>query len=382
MNIDIQLLLKRVHCELSAEEEAQFQEWVTESIDHQHYYDQLALYHGTSSQTQSPPVPPPISSLIDEFDTAKTRQIGSYRSWFWRAAASVLLVVGFYFTYQYFLKSTDPVVPRVLSEQIEVGSNKAILELADGSRITLTDGNPTTAHPTYFSLKDGLINYATAKDSEAPIEFNTLRIPRGGEYQMVLSDGTQVWLNSETEITFPNRFTGEERLITLKGEAYFDVVSNAAMPFVVVSENQRVTVLGTQFNVSAYAGEGISTTLVEGKVNVVALSGNKDAVKLSPGMQSRVDHISGEIDARSVDVELYIAWIHSRFLCKDQDLESILKALGRWYDFEVDFKNPDKKEVRFTGELQRYDSFEKAIEIIALTQEIKYEINGKKLTIL
>ncbi len=214
--------------------------------------------------------------------------------------------------------------------------------------------------------------------STAEVQYHTLRVPRGGEYSITLSDGTVVYLNSESELRYPVKFAGEDRRVYLSGEAYFDVTVDKEHPFIVDLKTSAVKVLGTGFDVRAYKDENeILTTLVSGSV---VFSAGKESVVLKPGEQAVLDQ-SGELETREVDTYLYTAWKEGVFAFKQQRLEEIMKIVSRWYNVNIFWENASQKEVVFTGKMRRYDDFSKIVEMLEMTGNTEFEIKGNNIFI-
>ncbi|MCK0130831.1 DUF4974 domain-containing protein [Flavobacteriaceae bacterium F08102] len=288
----------------------------------------------------------------------------------------------------------EDTAPIIINNQIESGSNKAILTLEDGSEITLTKGNT-------YAIKNATSNgeeivYQPAKDASSltsdsqsvtnnQIAYNYLTIPRGGEYKIVLPDGTKVWLNSETQLKYPVQFIeGETRQVELVyGEAYFDVspsTAHAGASFKVFNKNQEVNVLGTEFNIKAYRNESvIYTTLVEGKVRVTAGKNNKT---LAPSQQAIVNVRNNTMQVIEVDVYDEISWKDGVFSFNKKNLKEIMQVLARWYDMKVTFKNKELENAGFNGALGREQNIEEILETIKSFGVVKnYEINNKSIII-
>ncbi len=267
------------------------------------------------------------------------------------------------------------------------GYSKATLTLADGSRIILDsvqNGNIAKQLATnIIKLDNGKLLYSDSIsekgtqhiDKLADFQINTLSIPRGGEFQIILPDSTRVWLNSETVLEFPTRFTGSERKINLKnGEAYFEVAKNKQMPFIInINEKAEVKVLGTHFSITAYKDEPtVKTTLVEGSVQVLSLINNHSSF-ITPGQQASLN-TDGTISMQQVNTHLYTAWINGEFVFENASLETVLKKLGRWYDFDAAFENPEAKNYHFSGTLKRYENISQLIELLSYTSKLEFNV--------
>ncbi|HQW44934.1 MAG TPA: FecR domain-containing protein, partial [Chitinophagaceae bacterium] len=206
--------------------------------------------------------------------------------------------------------------------------------------------------------------------------------PRGGQYQVTLSDGTQVWLNAASSIRFPVVFTGTERKVEITGEAYFEVAKNKAMPFKVTAGSSEVEVLGTHFNINSYTDEPyIKTTLLEGsvKVTVPASAAGQSSKILQYGQQTAVNK-EGKISVlNNADLEEAVAWKNGRFQFKSADLKTILRQISRWYDADVEYRG--NVNIHFTGQLPRNDNVNKVFEKLALTGEVNFKVEGKKIIV-
>ncbi|AUP80690.1 FecR family protein [Flavivirga eckloniae] len=269
----------------------------------------------------------------------------------------------------------------VVEEPIEMGTDKAILTLEDGSFIEL-DEDAVFATKNLNSNGKQIV-YDTESKSAEKIEYNYLTIPRGGQYAVKLSDGTQVWLNSESQLKYPVSFeAGKPRQVELiYGEAYFDVSPSAkheGSKFKVFNKSQEIEVLGTEFNVTAYKDETIIyTTLVEGRV-VINTSTSKQTLK--PNEQSSLNTANNSIDIAKVDVKVVTAWVNGKFIFKGKSLKDITKVLSRWYDVDFEFENKSLEEAKFIGELGKRQNLEKILQLIKNTNYINaYEIKGKKV---
>jgi ferric-dicitrate binding protein FerR (iron transport regulator) len=220
------------------------------------------------------------------------------------------------------------------------------------------------------------------KRKEERVKFNTLEIPRGGEYFLVLSDGTKVWLNSETTLRYPVNFNSEQRNVELTGEAYFEVAENKNAPFLVATGEQVVKVLGTKFNISSFQEDAfVLTTLVEGKVEVFLEKSPEVKQILLPSDQGRFDKEKGMISKRKVDPYKFIAWKEGRFVFEDELLSDMMKTLSKWYDVDVIFASERALDYRFTGNLRRYDNFREILEKIEKTNEVEFVIENREIIV-
>ncbi|MGN7723523.1 FecR family protein [Chitinophaga sp. 22620] len=268
-----------------------------------------------------------------------------------------------------------------LAGQVIPGGNKAVLVLADGSQITLdTAGNGTIARQgnvQVIKLDSGQLAYNPSGKAGA-VGYNTLATPRGGQFRIILPDGSKVWLNAASTLRFPNAFTGSEREVELSGEAYFEVAKNPSMPFRVKVNEMAVQVLGTHFNVMAYPDEpGIRTTLLEGAVKVE--HGSK-AVQLTPGQQVQLTPSGGMSLEKDVDVEEVVAWKNGYFHFNRESLQGVMRQIGRWYDAEIAYEGEIAPR-QFGGKIERSSSVTEVLKILELSK-VHYRIEGKKIIVM
>ncbi|MDR1273795.1 MAG: DUF4974 domain-containing protein [Odoribacteraceae bacterium] len=277
-------------------------------------------------------------------------------------------------------RRVDPV--EVVREVLAVTNNRAVLVLDDGERVELS----SVAGDTVWQ-RDGatvtldasrVVSYQSDHRQQAP-RFNTMIVPRTGEYELLLDDGSRVILNSESELRFPVSFTREERRVFLKGEGYFEVARNEGRPFIVTAGGVDLRVLGTAFNVNTHDPEGrVLATLVSGSLGV-STTGDDARVLLRPGQQAIA---SGEgIVARDVDVALYTSWVHGRFAFEGATLGEITGQLERWYDVRFRFADEGLDGLLFTGMFKREYTIERAISIIARTTRVKFDKDGDTITV-
>ena len=252
-----------------------------------------------------------------------------------------------------------------------------ILTLSDGQQVVLSDSVNDLQEQNGTTIRNKaqqLVYHPTVHNEQ--VVYNTMWIPRGSEYQLILSDGTIVWLNSESEITFPVNFTSEKREVKLKGEAFFDVAKDERHPFIVKIEQFDIRVTGTQFNVRAYTDEPASATLAEGSIQLVR---QEEVTPLVPGQQALLKQ--GIVKVREIELREAIAWRYNAFYFKQQPLENLLNEIARWYDVEVIYQNPTLKKLHFTAGFQRSCSITEVINTLGMTQKIRLEIKGKTLLV-
>jgi len=304
--------------------------------------------------------------------------------WPYAAAAAILVLVsvGIYFAGS--KKHKTDAINSPVKSSIKPGSNKAILTLANGHTITLDDapngvlskqGNTAISKSANgIAVKGGL-----AGNNNLNTALNTIAIPRGGKYNITLPDGTKVWLNSSSALTFPTEFTGTERKVTLMGEAYFEVAKNAKMPFKInVSNKQVVEVLGTHFNISAYADDNnITTTLLEGSVKINYK--NKETL-IKPG-QMAINAMGEDMDVKLADIDDVMAWRNEMFRFNNENIVSVMKKVSRWYDVDVMFKG-DMSKIDFYGNYSRVKSLENLLKNIEKMDKVHFTIDGRRITVI
>ncbi|MDB4918960.1 FecR family protein [Mucilaginibacter sp.] len=306
-----------------------------------------------------------------------------------RVAAGLLLFAGGFTCY--YEHTHSPVKHPALARQkpqlkndASPGGNKAILTLSNGTKINLNDvKNGVLASQGKTILKkdkDGRIIYEApqnkAKDSSSI--YNTVTIPKGGQFQIVLSDGSKVWLNSASSITFPTTFSKTERRVTITGEVYFEIAKNKHLPFRVVAGKQTVEVLGTHFNINAYSDENaIKTTLIEGSVKV---SADFQTAILKPEQQSSILYNKpGKINITNVDTDDVLAWTNGNFQFEKAEIPLIMREAARWYDVDIKYEGELPRR-RFTGSISRNVNLSELLKILKYTG-INFKIEGKTIIV-
>ena len=269
-----------------------------------------------------------------------------------------------------------------VEEQIVPGGKKAVLILDNGEAIDLKSTSGVELKEkdgTVIQVDSTVLNYqqAPARTSEK-LAYNKVNVPRGGEYQLTLSDGSKVQFNSMSSIRFPVQFAQDCRLVELEGEAYFEV-SKTGQPFIVQTKGMKIEVLGTTFNISAYANEEYQTTLVSGSVKVQTENGSNRILK--PSEQACITPGSNQINVRNVDTAFYTSWIHGKINFKDQRLDDIMKTLARWYDMDVVYENEATKELRFGCYVNRYNEITPLVKLLEQTGRVTVTVEGKTIKI-
>jgi len=380
--IDFEIIWKKINDSLTVEEEILLSQWLNESPMHQQYLDNAIRYYSLGSVFKDRK-----AETAKAWKIFKNKELKSEkRITRWILSVSVAAVTIFMVATFVFPSKEIVIAPVALvkTEEIKPGSNQAILILDDGSKYDLTSSKNLVLNEGGSEIKsEGTkIQYTENKGARQEIKYNTLSIPRGGEFFLQLSDGTKVWLNSETVLRYPVQFAGNERKVELTGEAFFEVARNEKVPFLVESGEQTVKVLGTEFNISSYRDNLlISTTLVKGSVEVSIKNKPETKQILSPNEQSTINRADAQITKQKVDPYEFIAWKDGRFVFDNQNLYEIMKTLSKWYNIDVVFAREDLKNFRFTGNLQRYSDFGEVLKKIQKTNEVEFLIENKQITI-
>jgi len=309
-----------------------------------------------------------------------------FRSWMQVAAAVFIIVMAgvSYWLLQKNGRNDNNKSASIITKPAIIlpGTDKALLTMNDGSTVVLDSvQNAVLVQPGNANIqKQGsvlLYNLANPANSESSIAFNTLSTPRGGQYRVVLSDGSQVWLNAASSLRFPTVFAGNGREVELTGEAYFEVAKNKRMPFHVRVNGIRVDVLGTHFNINAYSEEqDIKTSLLEGSVRVV--NGSFDGF-IKPGEQAIVSGKNDIVNIKTANMDAVVAWKNGLFEFEGADITTIMRQVARWYDVEIIYtaKVPLR---RFEGKISRNAQLSDVLRILALSN-IKFEVEGKKIIV-
>ncbi len=304
-----------------------------------------------------------------------------------KVAASIIIVCCLTVSFWYINKKI--LSPEIVVETINSGEHKAMLILTDGSRYVLSSNKDKVIESNGLLIKNK--NKSLTFESGVDVnntdsviyeqKYNTIRVPRFGEYNLTLSDGTKVWLNAMSSLSFPNVFKGDTREVKVEGEVYFDVKHNPDKPFIVLCNNIQVKVLGTEFNIRSYEKNKIATTLVNGKVEMNYLDKPGSTVILKPGEQGLAESEKPKIDISKVNVSSVTAWKSGEFLFENRRLEDIMKELSMWYDINVFYENLDIKNERFYAYINRSDDFKKVLKKFEVTEKINIRVKGKNVII-
>lgn len=360
--------------------------WLDESEVREALYEELLLIKRSASLSlfaDSGYKRKVWQSVLNKIKEQEKAQRIKRRTQYLRVAAIVLpfifLSAGFWVGSK-FSRDSDDQYSRYLNDcanSIEPGSKKAKLILADGTTVDLSK-NVSLKESDGTAIEnnsDNELSYNGA-NSHSSGKINTLVVPKGGEYQLRLSDGTKVWLNSGSTLRYPTVFDSKRRTVTLEGEAYFEVTKNKHLPFSVNVKGLDLVVLGTTFNVNAYnLAKGISTTLVEGKISMEMGGGKRYTIKPLENITYNLESETYTVE-KNVDVSLFTSWKDGLFWFENQPLGDITDRLGRWYSCEVVYKDENLRNLRFTGLAEKGKPIEYLLNLIREVREIDYEIKN------
>jgi transmembrane sensor len=305
-------------------------------------------------------------------------------------AASLLLFAGAIYYFVFYHQPEQAIVnnnDQPLKNDIPPGKVGAVLTLSDGTTINLDsseNGNIAQQGNTTIIKLDSQIKYNASSLANAQHLYNTISTTRGHQYQLILPDGSKVWLNAGSSIRFPIVFAGSERRVEVTGELYFEVKHNSSMPFTVAANGVEVHDLGTQFNINAYDNEdGVVTTLIEGKVSIASkqsATGNKQLTVLAPGQQGQVSETGDVKVVKDADVEAAIAWKNGQFMFEGNTIQSVMRQLERWYDVQVEYSGNVSKE-EFVGTISRFGNISEVLNMLQKTGTVSFEIKGRKVIV-
>jgi transmembrane sensor len=296
------------------------------------------------------------------------------------AVAAIVFGVWFFYSSQYLVFSSQNLSGQSAND-IAPGRNTATLTLADGKVINLSDAKSgVVIGKNNLAYNDGSLVQVGVPSPGAKAQL-TASTPRGGTYQIILPDGSKVWLNAASSLKFPSTFARlKNREVELVGEAYFEIFKNKGQPFIVKSKDQEITVLGTHFNVNSYAYEdAVKTTLLEGSVQIIPLQEPKKKTILKPGEQAIVSKQFLKI--LPVDVEVATAWKNGNFLFRNEQLESILNRLAYWYDVEIVYRGK-KPDMLMSGMIERKRKLSSVLNLIESTGRVKFKVEGRKVYVM
>ncbi len=368
---------------LTETEHQELDDWIGESMDNQRLFEDmtdpknLETWLKWRENTPSVPTLDRLKSRLEFTPPAKKSVLRSF--WPYVAAASILL--GAAITFEWIQNKAKPEnLVQTMPKDLLPGGNHAILTLSDGRTIALDsagNGNLTQQGNVNIHKQDsGLISYQVINPSVSPgkEEYNTLTAPAGGQFRLILPDGSNVLLNAGSSLKYPTVFSGKKRLVILTGEGYFEVAKDPMFPFEVSAGTNTIQVLGTHFNINAYADEpAVRVTLEEGSVMV------NQKTTLTPGWQAQISP-STEVKTIKADLETELAWKNDLFVFKQAPLDEVMRQVGRWYKCEVDFKTNITDHFNFS--VSRSVPVSKLLHFLEETGSVHFSIEDKKITVM
>ena len=372
------LIYKQLTDRLTDEEEATLCQWREVDERHEAYYQRLIDPEFLQREYLRLREINPKRPMED-----MRRRVGHKQQWrVWAKVAAAaclcaLLVWGGSMYYQE-RQENGRLLATIHAMQIRPGQMQATLVIGGGEPITL--GSDSAANSRVIARQKDLI--AAMPASEATAVHNTLTTPRGGEFKIVLEDSTEVWLNAESKLIYPEKFGSMERRVAVVGEAYLKVRKDTQRPFYVETDGQLVRVYGTELNIRSYEEDGqVYTTLVSGQVSVARAGYMQGELVLTPGHQALFDKQTGSATVRSVNAAVVTSWKQGMFVFEEQTLEQIMQCLCRWYDFGYRFMDDVSRQTIFMGSIPRYAEFEDVVKILEKSGGLRIHVSGRSVTI-
>lgn len=355
-------------------DQRKFDVWYNESEDHRLYYKRFCVQQEKIMARDCSVVDVKRRLMEVKF---KKRSKHHFNWWKWSGVAAAVLIL--FFVGRIYWAENDVCSPVIAAT--EPGRAAVTLRLGQGEQIVLDStlvAQTISQDCVAMRVGVGVLEYNRDSVATGELVYNQLEVPSSGEYVVVLSDGTKVYLNSASSLYYPTVFPAGERKVKLSGEAYF-VVAKGERPFIVDTPLEEVKVFGTEFNVMAYEDEEeLQTTLVEGSIGV--LTKGKMSLgfqKIVPGEQFLLNRKTGETEIVSVDVFPYVAWKDGLFVSQNDNLETILRRVARWFDVEIFYQNPALKQKRFFGIMKRQTRLQEVLDVIAEAGKVHFDVNGR-----
>lgn len=377
-----ELIAKKIMGKLTDQENELFDQWLSSSGRNQKLWERIKDNHNFQIRNEQFESIDTREAWVNLAENLNLRRKKKQLNVFLKYAAAIILplLVG---TMVYWYVKWPSEQHILAQSDIRPGSRNACLVLNDGQSINLDSLKAKSLKEvdgTVIDKTNDELNYSTQQTLQSnKVLKNTLVVPRGGEYSLVLSDGTKVFVNSMSKLVFPVRFSGDKREVILEGEAYFEVKEDQLHPFIVNVNGIQVNVLGTSFNVKAYEEEeNIYTTLVEGKVRITGDKVEKECV-LNPDQQVVLNKLNAEVSVQNVDARLYMQWTRGKYTFSNQSLDEIMRTLSRWYDLDYQYQDESIKTIVFEGGLNKYESIDPILDIIRSTGKVKIKVQGKEI---
>lgn len=378
-----ELIFKYITGIISEEEHVELQEWTEKDVQNKKMFNRLTDKEYVDMEMRrhrAVNVKKAQADMQARIERDFKTENKSHR-YFYRmvgVAAAILLLIGttFYIYNASNTPTTRSIVAEIQDSAVSHGKTVAVLTLDNGQSVRLGEDSIGNA-----KAMNNIIAENTKGTKEETVVLN-LETPRGGEFKVTLEDGTEVWLNAQSQLRYPESFEGKERRVSLEGEAYFKVAKDAEKPFFVESGGQVVRVLGTEFNINSYGDDdNVYTTLVTGSVALKPQNERVGELVLTPGHQAIYDKTDRHADVRTVDAGIITSWRTGSFVFENQTLQQIMITLSRWYDFDYEFQKPKLKNIVFMGSVPRYGDFNDVLHILETSGNIKFKLNGKHLMI-
>ncbi len=375
-----QFIIDRLIGEESPEGALELDRWLAQATHHQQLYGAYEkLWHETRRLYRIDE--PDLDSCLQRFESRCYPAKRKMPRWLHYAAVLAIPLMCSVAIYMfYFSKKSSELETLFVHNQ-----NKVELVLANGEKIVLSemsDRERLTAEGIRMNSDNNTLSYdsQSASPAASSLQYNVLSIPRGADYSLILSDGTKIFLNAESELRYPIRFTDRERKVFLKGEAYFDVARDTLKPFIVNTQQLDIEVLGTAFNVMAYTDlPKIETTLERGCVRVK--SGENQLI-LHPGMQAVYQKDKATLLSQEVNTQLYTGWKDAKIIFEDLRLEDLLQKLSRWYDFNIFYLNSRVKDIQLTGSISKHEHISTILELLETMGKVKFTIHDRTVTVI
>lgn len=368
-------LLRYLLDEMETSERGEIEAWMEENEQNRNYFRDFQKTHLELLWSVQ------AGEARMDFNTFRRqlRRPSVVKLWY-RVVAVIVLAISIGGWFVWSESSENELLSR--NEMIQPGKVQAKLYLSSGEAVEISDEAKDLKEQDGTSIKvseSGKLSYEReGVNGSSQVVMNRVEVPRGGEFSLVLEDGTQVWLNAESELRYPVHFTGKERVVYLKGEAYFNVVKNSDAAFLVQVDEVTVKVYGTEFNVNAYEPDRVETVLTQGSVG---MRHGDEEVMLKPNQKGAYFKSDGTMRVENVNVLPYIAWKNGDFIFKNESLESIMNKLTRWYDLDVFYQNKELKEIRLSGNLKRYKDVRDLFHAFENISEARIKVDGKTVVV-
>ncbi|WP_321479812.1 FecR domain-containing protein [uncultured Bacteroides sp.] len=376
-----QLLYKRIVGIITPEEQGELDLWLKEREAHEQLYKRLLDPKNLDQEyrrRRMMNVERPMNEMQKRINASEKKHHA--KRWMqWGIAASIVLLLGAGLAIWKARESAIPapaiaeLTPKTLVN-IKPGATKAVLTTDDGTEVLLG-----TDEQKNRKVMQKIVSAAST--SQAVRKLN-LEVPRGGEFKIVLEDSTEVWLNSESKLIYPEAFSDKERRVAVVGEAYFKVKKEAKRPFLVETDGQLVKVYGTEFNIRSYSEDKqVYTTLLSGSISLSKADEKSGELMLTPGRQALFHKDNEEISVKNVNTDVVVSWRHGRFVFEEQNLEQIMQVLSRWYDFKYRFQDESLKQIVFMGSIPRYSELGTALTVLEKSGGLHFGMKGDAVVI-